>query len=409
MPPDHVQDRPNILFVTSHWPLAAAYGAQQRILNIARLLNQFGNISFVIVPTEKEDEEAVRRSEREFDIRRVIRPLQDAPAGPFDRISRRFQHEFDPLCMATDPYVVSANERAITQDLIDQHDVVWVHTMRTANWFRIAKWPHSVLDVDDLPSRVYQSSVLSSGNPGRRFLDRRMQWISRRRELVLPKRFDVLTVCSEEDRRYLGCPERTHVIPNGAHAQAQRQFVDSAPPRIGFIGNCTFKPNEDGLYWFISKVWPRVKSRIPSVRLRLVGRGSDGFLAKSGPDIDGCGWLEDPGEEIASWSLMIVPVKVGSGTRVKMAEGFSRKCPIVATPLGAFGYEVESGREVLLGDSVEDFAAACILLLGNPDFRKSLSEAAYKRFLERWTWESFGGTVGAAIQECLKRSSQCVR
>jgi len=106
---------------------------------------------------------------------------------------------------------------------------------------------------------------------------------------------------------------------------------------------------------------------------------------------------------------MIVPVKVGSGTRVKMAEGFSRKCPVVATPLGAFGYEVESGREVLLGDSAEDFASACILLLGNPGFRKSLSEAAYKRFLERWTWESFGGTVGAVVQECLKRSSQCVR
>ena len=86
-----------------------------------------------------------------------------------------------------------------------------------------------------------------------------MQWISRRCELALPKRFDVLTVCSEEDRSYLGCLERTHVIPNGAHAQAPRQFVDSAPPRIGFIGNCTFKLNEDGLYWFISKVWPRSK------------------------------------------------------------------------------------------------------------------------------------------------------
>ena len=106
---------------------------------------------------------------------------------------------------------------------------------------------------------------------------------------------------------------------------------------------------------------------------------------------------------------MIVPVKVGSGTRVKMAEGFSRKCPIVAMPSGAFGYEVESGREVLLGDNAEDFASALILLLRDPGFRKSLSETAYKCFLERWTWESFAGPVGAAIQECLNRSNQCVR
>ena len=55
--------------------------------------------------------------------------------------------------MATDPYVASEPDRAALQELIQQHDVVWVHTIRTAHWFRIYRWPHSVLDVDDLPSR----------------------------------------------------------------------------------------------------------------------------------------------------------------------------------------------------------------------------------------------------------------
>ncbi len=409
MPLDRAQDRPKILFITSHWPVAAAYGAQQRVLNIARLLKRFGNISFVIVPTEKEDEETARRTEREFDIRRVIRPLQDAPAGPFGRIVRRFRHEFDPMYMATDPYVVSPNDRQATQELIERYDIIWVHTIRTANWFRIGKWPHSVLDIDDLPSRIYQSSAQSSGSLTRRLLDRRMAWISRRRELMLSRRFDVLTVCSEEDKLYLRCPERTYVIPNGANPQAPRQIVNSASPKIGFIGNCTFKPNEDGLVWFILKVWPQIKSQFPSAQLRLVGRGSDGYLAKSGPDVIGRGWLEDPGEEIASWSFMIVPIKVGSGTRVKMAEGFSRKCPIVATSLGAFGYGVENGKELLLADSAEDFASACILLLKKPELRESLSRAAHERFLERWTWDSFADTIGTAVQECLTSSRQCVR
>ncbi|MGA9061101.1 MAG: glycosyltransferase family 4 protein [Terracidiphilus sp.] len=404
MPPDHVQARPKILFVTSHWPFAAAYGAQQRVLNIGRLLSRIGDVSYVIVPTEQEDEETARQTQCEFDVRRVIRPVPVEPVNSFNWFVQRFRHEFDPMYMASDPYVVSAADRVIAEELIQQHDIIWVHTIRTAHWFRIYRWPHSVLDVDDLPSRTYQSSAQSASSPVRRLLDLRMSWIWRRRELTFPDRFDLLTVCSEEDRRYLGRLDRIHVIPNGAHPVAPRPHTRSALPRIGFIGNCTFKPNEDGLNWFIRDVWPKIKCEFPCTQLRLVGRGSSGYLTRTGPDIIGLGWLEDPGEEVASWSVMIIPVKVGAGTRVKTAEGFARKCPIVATSIGVFGYEVENGKEALIADSAKDFASACTLLLKNSELRESLTKTAYRSFLERWTWDSFAGTVANVVQECLVRS-----
>jgi glycosyltransferase involved in cell wall biosynthesis len=406
MPLDRMQNRLKILFVTSHWPMAPAYGAQQRVLNIGRLLIRFGDVSFVIVPTEHEDEETVRRTKCEFDVRRVMRPVLVAPGRPFAGLPQRFRHEFDPTYMATDPYVVTEPDRAGLQKLIRQHDVIWVHTIRTAQWFRIYRWPHSVLDVDDLPSRQYQSAEQSGGSPVRRMLDLRMSWIWQRRERILPKRFDVLAVCSEEDRRYLGSSERIHVIPNGAHPLEARPRTCSEVPRIGLIGNCTFAPNEDGAKWFIRDVWPMIKREFPHAQLRLVGRGSDGCLTKLGSDITGLGWLEDPGDEIASWSAMIVPIKVGAGTRVKVAEGFARRCPVVATTIGAFGYDVENAREVLLADRADDFASACILLLRNRELGEALSERAHKRFLERWTWDSFECTVGAAIQQCIARSNR---
>jgi glycosyltransferase involved in cell wall biosynthesis len=407
MPFNLKQERPKILFVTSHWPLAAAYGAQQRVLNVGRLLSRFGDVSFVIVPTEHEDEETVRRTRREWKVRRIIRPLQVVPSGQVGRISERFRHEFDPTYMATDPYVVTEPDCAGLQELIRQHDVIWIHTTRTANWFRMYRWPHSVLDVDDLPSRSYHSLAMSDNSSIRRILDRRMSWIWRRRERILPERFDVLTVCSEDDRRYLCRPDRMiHVIPNGAHPLPARPRALSDPPRIGLIGNCTFMPNEDGGKWFIRDVWPIIKREFPHVQLRLVGLGSEGYLTKLGPDITGMGWLADPGGEIASWSAMIVPIKAGAGTRVKVAEGFARRCPVVATTIGAFGYDVENGREVLLADRADDFASACIRLLRNPELGEALSERAHKRFLERWTWDSFESTVGKVVQECLARSNR---
>jgi glycosyltransferase involved in cell wall biosynthesis len=210
-----------------------------------------------------------------------------------------------------------------------------------------------------------------------------------------------LTVCSEDDRRYLGGHDRIHVIPNGAHLPAVLRCASSERPRIGFIGNCTFTPNEEGVKWFLRDVWPKIKLEFPLAQFRLVGRESDGYLTKLGPDIIGKGWLDDPGGEIATWSAMVVPIKVGSGTRVKVAEGFARRCPVVATTIGAFGYDADHEEEILLADRADDFASACIHLLKNPQLGEALSEKAHKRFLEKWQWESFEGTVGRVVQECL--------
>lgn len=402
---ESTRDRPKILFVTSHWPLAPAYGAQQRVLNIAKLLGRFGDVSFVIAPSEPEDEETARRTKREFEVHRVVRPLLVWPGRPPRGLSQRLRHEFDSTYMATDPYVVSEPDRNGLQELIEQHDLAWVHTIRTAHWFRIYRWPHSVLDVDDLPSRTYQSEAQSDDSPVRRLLDHRMAWIWQRRERLFPERFSVLTTCSEDDRQYLGAPERTYVIPNGSHPQAPRPRVALAVPRIGLIGNCTFRPNENGLKWFIRGVWPRVKRELPRAELRLVGRGSDGYLREMGPDITGLGWLEDPSDEIATWSAMIVPIKEGSGTRVKVAEGFARRCPVVATTIGCFGYGVHHGEEILVAERADDFAASCTLLMRNPQLGEAISERAHSRFLEKWTWDSFASTVGTVVRECIARSS----
>jgi polysaccharide biosynthesis protein PslH len=403
MPLGGRQSWPKILFVTSHWPLAPAYGAQQRVLNIAKLLSRFGDVSFVIVPTEVEDEETARKTQGEFEVCRVIRPSPIPTQNSFSQLIERLRHEFDPTYLETDPYVASGQDRAALKELIQQHDVIWIHTVRTANWFRMYRWPHSVLDVDDLQSRTHSSVAQSSSSLARRLLNLRRAWIWRRRERDFQERFDVLTVCSEDDRRYFGMEERIHVIPNGSHPLKVRPRVFSEQPRIGFIGNCEFMPNEEGVKWFIRDVWPVIKRQFPRVQLRLVGRKSDGYLTKLGPDIVGLGWLEDPGEEIATWSGMIVPIKVGGGTRVKMAEGFARKCPVVATTVGAFGYEVQNGEEILLADRTTDFASACLMLLRNPQLGEALSDRAHKRFLERWTWSSFESTIGTVVQQCLAR------
>jgi glycosyltransferase involved in cell wall biosynthesis len=400
----HMQ--PKILFVTSHWPLDHAYGAQQRSLNIAKLLGRLGDVSLVVVPPEPENAEIARRTAREFPVRLVARPLPLAKGNLFHRLRQRFGHEFDPAHLATVPYAVSESDRRALLDLMQQHDVTWVHSVFVANLFRIRRWPSSVLDVDDIPSRLYVSSAQVARNPVRRLVDLRMSWIWRRREHLFTERFDAVTVCSKDDQRYLGGDARIHVVPNGFNPPAVIRRGASESLRIGFIGTCNWLPNTQGVKWFIRYVWPLIRREIPRAQLRLVGLSSDGELAKLASGIAGLGFLGDPSDEIASWSAMIVPIQFGAGTRIKIAEGFARRCPVVSTSLGAFGYDVRNGEELLLADRAGDFASACVKLLRNPEMGEALAERAHSRFLQQWTWDSFASSVGAAIQECLTRRSQ---
>src|SRR5690606_4855014 len=92
-------------------------------------------------------------------------------------------------------------------------------------------------------------------------------------------------------------------------------------------------------------------------------------------------------------------------TRIKLADAFSRKCPVVSTHFGAYGYEIEHRRQLLLADQPADFAAACIELLQAPAAGAQLAENAWHDFLNRWTWDAIRPRVAAALDDCLRRSA----
>ena len=282
-----MSDRLRILYVTPHWPMAPAYGAQERVLNLAKLMGQFGSVSFVIVASGTEDEETTRRSYEEFKVHRVIRPLPVKAGSFLNQCQHRLRHELDPSYLATDPYAASKGDRAAMRTLIRQHDVVWVYNVKTANTCRIVRWPRTVLDVDDIPSRFYYLASQNADDSFRRLCDLRMSHIWRRRERLLKQRFDGLIVCSEDDRSYLGEDSDAHVIPNGFNPMPVCRRILPDSPRIGFIGTLEWGPNEDGLRWFASQVWPLIRNRFPTVQLRLVGRGSDVHAPTLGSGIVG--------------------------------------------------------------------------------------------------------------------------
>jgi glycosyltransferase involved in cell wall biosynthesis len=232
----------------------------------------------------------------------------------------------------------------------------------------------------------------------------------RRREKTLLERFDAVCVCSDRDRielqSILGDSDRISVLPNGFAAPTQEPRREPVvPPRIGFVGSIGFGPNGEGVRWFIERVWPKILQRMPLARLRLVGEGTENGFSESSRNIDGLGWVANVESEMATWSLAVVPIFVGGGTRIKTAEAFSRKCPVVSTTFGVYGYEVVDGREVLIADSAEEFASKCLRLLADPTAGVAMAEVAWQRFLKHWTWDSYADRVADIVNGVLQTKS----
>ena len=101
---------------------------------------------------------------------------------------------------------------------------------------------------------------------------------------------------------------------------------------------------------------------------------------------------------------MIVPIQTGAGTRVKIADAFSRKCPLVSTSFGALGYAVQHDQELLLADEPDDFANACLSLIDDPAKAARLAEQGHKSFLEKWTWDAVAPRVWNAAEDCLRHN-----
>jgi glycosyltransferase involved in cell wall biosynthesis len=386
---------PRILYFSVPWPNQAV-----RSVHIARALRQMGRVDIVLVDADCAGDK-VERPGSEY---QVVEELSVHPR-PVRGFSQKLKATLDPTCpyphgMGVDE---AANRRILAR--IQDYDLIWFLKFRMANMFNNWQWPHSVLDVDDLPSGVYRTEWQTGQTLKRRLVAGLQILAWKRREQALSERFTVVGVCSQGDKALLNLPGPVHVIPNGyARSKDEPQPRPATPPRIGFIGLFDYFANVEGVRWFVEQCWALIKRELPDARLRLAGRGSDELFKSAGPDVDALGWVDSAADEIATWSAMIVPIQVGGGTRVKIAEGFSRKCPIVSTRVGAYGYDVQHGRELMFADKPADFAAACVAVIRDPAGSKAMAERAYQAFLEKWTWEAITPKVWAAAEDCLRRS-----
>jgi len=202
-------------------------------------------------------------------------------------------------------------------------------------------------------------------------------------------KFDIIFAISPVDKLRLLAKKvrgRVEVLPTPIKVKKVYKKKRSSKNIIS-IGSLLWWPNKDGLIWFYKKMWRRVKLKIPEVKLIVVGELPAANVKKvfNKKDVDFIGYVNNPDEHLSEASLMILPLRIGGGVKIKMLTGLSRGVPVVATRKAAQGIKIRHKKEAMLADSVDEFVRYVCEILNDNQLAKRLSDNGIKLIRESYS------------------------
>ncbi len=183
------------------------------------------------------------------------------------------------------------------------------------------------------------------------------------------------------------------VIPNGVDID---HYVPSdevcakplADLAMVYTGKMDFRPNIDAILWFCDDILPRIRAQVPLAHIVIVGQKPTPKIAarQKQNQVEVTGWVNDVRPYLADAALYVVPLRMGSGTRLKVLEAMAMGKAIVSTTRGVEGIDLTNGRDVMIADSPDAFARACVGLLGDPARRRELGRHARRIAEQKYDW-----------------------
>ncbi len=218
-------------------------------------------------------------------------------------------------------------------------------------------------------------------------------------------------VCSEIDRRRLAMP-RVVVVPNGYEPSGDPAVREtwSGPLTMAYVGLYLYEPNRDAARLLALEILPRLRAAEPDSRLLLVGR-DDGMLEdlRNLPGVTMVGEASDIAAELARAEMVVTPIRFGSGTRLKIIEALAHGIPVVSSALGAEGLELVDGRDVVIADTPDAFADACLRLHRDPGLAARLAGAGREAWKRSYRWRTVSESVVAVVESATARSGDTRR
>lgn len=237
---------------------------------------------------------------------------------------------------------------------------------------------------------VLYDTLFSELGPKRHF-DR---WKLHRLEAESTRRYRHHLLCSQEDAELL---RRRHgaldlgVVPSGfdpEHFKSSDPLPRRESDRIVFVGSMNYGPNVDAMGYFCDEVFPLLREKRPGLTLDIVG-GNPLQKVKdlASQHVNVTGRVDSVAPYLESAGCMVVPLRIGGGTRLKIVEALATETPVVSTTIGAEGLGLEYGRHLGLADTPDAFATEVERILSDPEGARAMARAGHEYVYQRYRWD----------------------
>jgi len=301
----------------------------------------------------------------------------------------------------------AAARRLVAEELDRRPDVAVIDFAHTAILFPQQTSVPTVLFAHNVEAEIFERLGSIDKNVFKKWV-----WRSQARKMIefeghVLREQDAVIAVSDRDgdilkRRY-GVQNAKAISTGVAVDRFEHKVPNAGRGRnLVFVGSMDWAPNVDGVVYFMEQIWPLIIEARADLRLTVVGRNPPKHLTsdvkRRGLPWRITGFVDDVRPHISDGDVYIIPLRVGSGTRIKAFEAMALGCPVVSTSIGIEGLELTGEEHCLIADTPEAFAEAVIRLIDDGGLRADLSRNARQFVVERFS----AGAVAREFEEiCL--------
>jgi len=276
----------------------------------------------------------------------------------------------------------------------------------TINFPRTLATP-TVLFQHNVESSLWKRRASTESKPVRRLAYKLEAAKMERYERREVRRFHSIIAVSDHDRRQMlemGASEIT-VVPTGVDTQKYQVSppANANPPRIVFTGSMDWEPNIDAVNYFCCEIFPHVRRELPDSIFQIVGRKPPAIVKRLACDyVEVTGTVPSVSDYLRDATVVVVPLRAGAGTRLKIFEAMAMGKAVVSTSIGAEGLDVHDGSDVILADEPAAFANAVVRLTRDSGLRRQY-ELAAARVASQYDWSNIAGVFADALQRACRK------
>jgi polysaccharide biosynthesis protein PslH len=389
-----------VLFVAPRLPVPLDTGGKIRTWNTLRGISRGAEVTLLSFDAEREAPQHELPS-----TVKTVHLVPPPPAGRIMDVARLGLGVPTGFPIAVMRYSSPAMARAVWQLARDADIVHFDHVHLAQYWRLVPRGTPTAFDAHNAEYRIAERLAERQSNPVMKLLLEREARRIMRFEGDRVRRADLTSCCSQDDARLFRNAAgrgRVEVVPNGVDLEGFGAPGDvAAEGHLVLTGSMDWEPNADAADWLCREILPEVRKKLPGMRAHVVGRKPlphvRALAALEGVTVTGT--VPDVRPYLRKARCLIVPMRVGGGTRLKILEAFAARVPVVSTAVGCEGIEATPGKEILVAETPAEFAEQIARLDREPGLAAALAQAGRRLAEERYGWDAIGRRLLELLQE----------